>query len=75
MNKPERTYVKGLLIVEWWPERCVKCHNCTDTLPQVFDPSKRPWVDLEKATDQEIIDTVKACPDQALCLKDISDAT
>jgi uncharacterized Fe-S cluster protein YjdI len=40
--------------------------NCFRGLPQVFNPKKRPWVNIEGATTQEIVKQVKQCPSGAL---------
>jgi uncharacterized Fe-S cluster protein YjdI len=68
---PTRTYVKGGISVEWYPEFCTQCKQCHTNLPHVFDPVRRPWVDLSQATDAEIIETVSKCPSGALELVDV----
>lgn len=35
-------------------------------LPEVFDNSKKPWVDINAASTKEIIKTVNTCPTRAL---------
>lgn len=68
MSQPTRTYTKGLLIVEWRPEKCVHCQSCVIGLPTVFNLEKRPWVNLEGATEEEIRTQVSQCPDGALSI-------
>jgi uncharacterized Fe-S cluster protein YjdI len=68
MPKVERTYSVDGLTVLWAPTACVRCHNCTVALPAVFDPDRRPWVDLTQATAQEIRAAVLDCPSGALSL-------
>jgi uncharacterized Fe-S cluster protein YjdI len=66
MNLPTRTYTKGDLVVEWYPELCVHCQKCIQGLPEVFDMNKKPWVDLARADDSAIINQVLECPSGAL---------
>jgi putative redox protein len=68
MSTPTRTYTNGEIVVEWRPELCIHCQECFNGLPQVFDPNKRPWVNINGASSQEIIDQVNKCPSQALSI-------
>lgn len=68
MNAPTRTYTNGEVTVEWRPELCTHCENCFRGLPTVFDPSKRPWVNLQGATSDQITKQVGECPSKALSL-------
>ena len=61
-----RTYRKDHLEIVWKQGLCEKCGICHATLPKVFDPARRPWVDPMQASTAEIIDTVSACPTKAL---------
>jgi len=47
-------------------KRCVHARNCWLTLPQVFDPSKRPWVSPDAAPAEDIAAMVRNCPSGAL---------
>lgn len=62
----ERTYTNGEINVHWKSELCIHCGNCTDGLPDVFNPDARPWVDMTKATTDEIREQVFKCPSGAL---------
>lgn len=68
MEKPTRVYSSGDLRVEWRPELCTHCENCHASLPEVFAPSRRPWVDLLKGNPEEIRRVVSECPSGALRL-------
>jgi CDGSH-type Zn-finger protein/uncharacterized Fe-S cluster protein YjdI len=46
--------------------RCIHARNCFLKLPQVFDPSRRPWIDPEAAHPEEIAAMVRTCPSGAL---------
>ena len=39
---------------------------CFRDLRAVFDPGRRPWIDLSKASTAQIIDIVERCPTDAL---------
>lgn len=62
----EREYANGELVVEWWPTLCFHSHNCVRALPQVFDASRRPWVDVDAASADEVEAAVRLCPSGAL---------
>ena len=68
MDKPTRVYTLGDLVVEWRLEKCVHCEACKNNLPAVFDPERRPWVDLSKGEPDEIRRVVAMCPDGALSI-------
>ena len=64
----ERVYTKGSLQVRWQSELCTHCEACWRGLPSVFDPDKRPWVNLMGAATSDIIDQVVQCPSGALSI-------
>jgi putative redox protein len=66
MSEPTRTYSRDGVTVEWRPERCVHCEACINGLPEVFDMSKRPWVNINGASPEKIKEQVSKCPDKAL---------
>jgi uncharacterized Fe-S cluster protein YjdI len=68
MNPPTRVYSSGEISVEWRAELCIHCENCFRGLPQVFDPTKRPWVNINGASSEEIKRQVGDCPSGALSI-------
>ena len=46
--------------------RCIHARNCYLKLPQVFDPSRRPWVDPDATSAEEIAAMIRTCPSGAL---------
>ena len=58
------------LTVEWRAPLCIHCANCHYALPSVFDPDRRPWVDLTKASIAEVTKAVNNCPSGALAIKE-----
>lgn len=45
---------------------CIHARKCWLGLPQVFDPTQRPWIQPESASTEEIAATIDACPSGAL---------
>lgn len=66
MKNIKKKYTNGEITVVWEPEKCIHSMICFNGLPQVFDPQKRPWVNIEGAKSDEIAEQVKACPSGAL---------
>lgn len=66
MPKQTHRYTNGEVTVIWKPEQCIHSKICWTQLRDVFDPTKRPWVNMTGADTQAIIDQVKKCPSGAL---------
>lgn len=66
MDRNERSYSNNDITVHWKPKECVHAGTCFRELRKVFDPSRRPWIDMDKGTTEEIIDIVERCPTDAL---------
>jgi len=71
-TKPEtenkHTYSNDDITVEWRPELCRHAARCATQLPTVFNPTVKPWVNMDGATSQEIKDQVAKCPTGALSI-------
>ena len=61
-----REYSTDEIVVEWQPRLCFHSHNCIRALPKVFDAERRPWVDLDQASADEVEAAVAQCPSGAL---------
>lgn len=66
MDKNDRDYTNGEITVFWRPAKCIHATTCYRELIEVFNPRKRPWVDMNGASTEEIIRVVKMCPTKAL---------
>ncbi|MBC7863809.1 MAG: (4Fe-4S)-binding protein [Bacteroidia bacterium] len=66
MENKEINYSNGELTVTWKPALCIHAGVCVKTLPQVYRPTEKPWVKIENATTNELIEQVKKCPSGAL---------
>ena len=64
----KKHYNNGEIKILWQPGLCIHCGNCARGLPQVFNPSRRPWIEPLAATSQEIKNQVGECPSGALSL-------
>lgn len=61
-----KEYKNKDIIVVWKASRCIHSKKCWKNLFSVFNPNKKPWVDMEGANTQRIIDQVNQCPSGAL---------
>lgn len=61
-----KKYINKDLVVYWYPEQCFHPGICLQTLPEVFCPDRRPWINLDAATPEEIIKCIDKCPSGAL---------
>lgn len=71
-----RTYSGTDIEIGFDMKRCIHARNCFLKLPQVFDPSRRPWVDPDAAPAEEIAAMVRTCPSGALTFlqRDVGEA-
>lgn len=69
MSKFDKTYTNGEVTVFWKPDLCIHSTKCFHSLPEVFNPKIRPWVQLDKSSTDKIVETVKNCPSGALSFK------
>ena len=68
-DTPNRhTYTNNEITVAWKPELCRHAARCATQLPQVFNPAIKPWVNMDGATSQEIVEQVSRCPTGALSI-------
>jgi len=65
----KRQYANDKITVFWDSDKCIHSGVCDHELPEVFDPRKRPWVNLEGADVETIKRTVDRCPSGALSYK------
>lgn len=61
-----KKYSNDEVTVVWQPDKCIHSAICIRGLPNVFDNQKRPWVNIQGATSERIIEQVKQCPSGAL---------
>jgi len=61
-----KRYRNGNVVVTWRPARCRHSGICALGLPAVFDPARRPWIDLDQSDSATIVAQVERCPSGAL---------
>ena len=61
-------YSNGEVTVVWQPKLCVHSGRCARGLPLVFNPRRRPWIEVSGATTSEIVGQVADCPSGALSI-------
>ena len=66
MKEKAIKYQSDKINVTYEPEICIHAAECVNGLPTVFDPEKKPWINIAGATPSEIIDVIDKCPSGAL---------
>jgi uncharacterized Fe-S cluster protein YjdI len=59
-------YTNATIAVRFDPRVCVHSGNCVRGLRAVFDPQRRPWVNVEAANADAIAAQIDRCPSGAL---------
>jgi uncharacterized Fe-S cluster protein YjdI len=66
MSVQTHKYTNDEITVVWKPEVCQHSTLCWKGLIEVFDPREKPWIKMDGATTERIIEQVKKCPSGAL---------
>jgi uncharacterized Fe-S cluster protein YjdI len=61
-----KEYKNDHIIVYWFPELCAHPGICLRLLPEVFNLSQIPWINVNEAEPKDIINTIDKCPSGAL---------
>ena len=65
----KKNYTNGEVTIVWQPKMCIhsaKCWRGENSLPEVFNPMEKPWINTNGASTERIIEQVKACPSGAI---------
>lgn len=66
MPKETHQYTNNEVTVVWKPKVCIHSTLCWKGLIEVFNPRERPWIKMDGATTEKIIEQVRKCPSGAL---------
>ena len=66
MPRESIKYTNGEVTVVWKPKTCIHSTICWKGLIEVFDPREKPWVKMDGAGTERIVEQVKKCPSGAL---------
>jgi uncharacterized Fe-S cluster protein YjdI len=66
----KKEYTLDDLTVVWQPDICIHSGVCVRSMPHVFKPRERPWIQLNEGDKEEIRATVRKCPSGAISLKE-----
>lgn len=69
-----KRYTRDGITIVWRPAQCIHSTLCFRGLPGVFDPGRRPWVDLSAASIEAIVQQVATCPSGALSVERVAPA-
>jgi uncharacterized Fe-S cluster protein YjdI len=65
----KKKYTNGEITVVWQPNICAHsaiCWRGENGLSEVFNPKQTPWIKIDGASSERIINQVKQCPSGAL---------
>lgn len=62
----QKEYTNGEITILWQAEKCIHAAVCVKTLPQVYKPHERPWIQCEHAETQALREQIEKCPSGAL---------
>ena len=66
MAERRKTYPNDDITVIWKPDVCIHSTKCWKASLAIFNPNRRPWIDMSAGTTAEIIKIVDKCPSGAL---------
>lgn len=66
MSEKIKEYSNGEVTIVWKPAKCIHSANCVHGLGDVFQPKEKPWIKVDAASTDALINQVKECPSGAL---------
>lgn len=65
-NRIIKEYSKGELQIVWEAKKCIHAAVCVETLPEVYLPEQKPWINPGLASIEELKNQIDLCPSGAL---------
>lgn len=62
----KKEYKTEKITVIWEASKCIHAGVCVRTLPKVYNPKARPWIEVDNATTDELKKQIDKCPSGAL---------
>ncbi len=62
----EKNYSNGEITIKWQPQKCQHAGICVKMLPKVYQPKNKPWITVENADTNALINQINQCPSGAL---------
>ncbi|MEM7034121.1 MAG: CDGSH iron-sulfur domain-containing protein [Chloroflexota bacterium] len=75
IKSKRQTYQGESITISFDLKRCIHAAECGRRLPAVFDANRRPWVEPDAASADEIAAVVERCPSGALQFERTDGAT
>ena len=66
MKDITKKYTNEEITVVWKPSDCIHSTMCWKGLKEVFNPQEKPWVKIDGASTDAIINQINQCPSGAL---------
>jgi uncharacterized Fe-S cluster protein YjdI len=61
-----KEYSNEEITIVWKSDLCTHSKKCWQGLINVFNPDKRPWININGASTDKVVAQVKQCPSKAL---------
>lgn len=65
-KKIVKEYTNNEITIVWKPKSCIHAAECVKTLPKVYRPEEKPWLQIDNATTEELKSQIRKCPSGAL---------
>ncbi|MBS1722159.1 MAG: (4Fe-4S)-binding protein [Armatimonadetes bacterium] len=69
MSVTKHEYTRDGVTVVWRPDVCQHSGICALGLPAVFNPFVHPWINMDGAELEQIVEQVRQCPSGAISIK------
>ena len=65
-NNLTKEYTNGEVTIVWKNNLCIHSAKCVRGLPQVFNVKASPWININAASTDALVEQVSKCPSGAL---------